>query len=79
MKIVAIHDQSGELHALVVGPATEAPSGFVSQPGHLASLVEADIKHDLTEEELHRHLQKLLKHHRVDLGDARLVRRQASD
>ncbi len=80
MKVVALHDRQGTISALVVGPADEkAPSGVVGLPGHLATEVEADISHDLEDEANHTAALELLKSSRIEVGKAKLVRRDKGD
>ena len=80
MKVVALHDRQGKLSALVIGPPDEsAPPGLVGLPGHLATEVEADISHDLEDEAKHLAAIELLKSSRVEVGKAKLVRRDKAD
>jgi hypothetical protein len=79
MKVVALHDRQGKLSALVVGPPDDAPSGVVGLPGHLATEVEADITHDLEDEAAYSAAIELLKSSRVEVGKAKLVRRDKAD
>jgi dienelactone hydrolase len=80
MKVVALHDRQGKIAALVVGPAGDkAPPGVVGLPGHLGTEVEADISHNLEDEATHAAALELLKSSRVEVGKAKLVRRDKAD
>ena len=76
MQILAIHDEHGEVTAVVIGPADEsAPAGVLAQRGHAVSAVEvADIPDDVRTEDGQRRVRDLLENSRIDFDrEARLV------